>query len=49
MALLILILRILAIVLVFVGACGVNLPRVNLAFAGIGVWMVATLLEDVHV
>lgn len=49
MAVLILILRVLAVVLVFVGAAGVNLPRVNLAFAGIGVWLLADLIEGTHI
>jgi hypothetical protein len=49
MAVLILILRVLALVLVGVAAFGVGTPRVHLGWAGIAVWMLADLLQGVHV
>jgi len=48
MAVLILLLKVLALVLVAVSAKW-NPPTVHLGFAGIAVWMLAELLEGVHV
>lgn len=48
MAILILLLKVLALVLVAVSAKW-NPPTVHLGFAGIAVWMLADLLQGVHV